>query len=136
MFAYPIQWTIANPVSADRPAKRQKKTSCVFLENLAGSGCQSESGSNPERGLHPPLSDPAKAHKASHSHKLLCQSPQEPLPAGSITSAYRQKCSVQNQTSLCFFNRIFLVPKPNKKWSPPTSEAGVRSPHGLKWESW
>ena len=20
--------------------------------------------------------------------------------------------------------------------SPPTSEAGVRSPHGLKWESW
>ena len=25
----PIQWTIANPVGADRPAKRQKKTSCV-----------------------------------------------------------------------------------------------------------
>ena len=27
----PIQWTIANPVSADRPAKRQKKTSCVSI---------------------------------------------------------------------------------------------------------
>ena len=26
---HPIQWTIANPVCADRPAKRQKKTSCV-----------------------------------------------------------------------------------------------------------
>ena len=26
---HPIQWTIANPVSVDRPAKRQKKTSCV-----------------------------------------------------------------------------------------------------------
>ena len=26
---HPIQWTIANPVGADRPAKRQKKTSCV-----------------------------------------------------------------------------------------------------------
>ena len=25
----PMQWTIANPVGADRPAKRQKKTSCV-----------------------------------------------------------------------------------------------------------
>ena len=25
----PIQWTIANPVGTDRPAKRQKKTSCV-----------------------------------------------------------------------------------------------------------
>ena len=63
------------------------------MANLAGSGCRSESGSNPERGLHPPLSDPAKTHKVSHSHKLLCQFPQEPLPAGGITSAYRQKCS-------------------------------------------
>ena len=26
---HPIQWTIAYPVSAGRPAKRQKKTSCV-----------------------------------------------------------------------------------------------------------
>ena len=26
---HPIQWTIANPVGADRPAKHQKKTSCV-----------------------------------------------------------------------------------------------------------
>ena len=26
---HPIQWTIANPIGADRPAKRQKKTSCV-----------------------------------------------------------------------------------------------------------
>ena len=26
---HPIQWRIANPVGADRPAKRQKKTSCV-----------------------------------------------------------------------------------------------------------
>ena len=26
---HPIQWTIVNPVGADQPAKRQKKTSCV-----------------------------------------------------------------------------------------------------------
>ena len=26
---HPIQWTIAYPVDADRPAKRQKKMSCV-----------------------------------------------------------------------------------------------------------
>ena len=64
-----------------------------LLGNLAASGCQSESSSNPERGLHPPLSDPAKTHKVSYSHKLLCQSPQEQLPAGGIASAYRQKCS-------------------------------------------
>ena len=64
-----------------------------LLAYLAGSGCRSESSTNPERGLHPPLSGPAKTHKVSHSHKLLCQSPQEPLPAGGITSAYRQKHS-------------------------------------------
>ena len=65
----------------------------TLLENLTGSGCRSESNSNFERGLHPPLSDPTKTHKISHSRKLLCQSPQEQLPDGGITSAYRQKCS-------------------------------------------
>ena len=64
-----------------------------LLGNLAGSGCRAKSSSNPERGLHPPLSDPVKTHKVSYSHKLLCQSPQEQLPAGGITSACRQKCS-------------------------------------------
>ena len=63
------------------------------MAKLAGSGCQSESSSKPERGLYPPLSDLAKTHKVSLSHKLLCQSPQEPLTAGGITSAYRQKHS-------------------------------------------
>ena len=49
--------------------------------------------SNLKRGLHSPLSDPAKSHKVSHCHKPLCQSPQEQLPAGGIASAYRQKCN-------------------------------------------
>ena len=62
-----------------------------LLANLAGNGCRSENSSKPERGLHPSLSDPAKPYKVSHCHKLLCQSPQEQLPVGGITSAYRQK---------------------------------------------
>ena len=64
-----------------------------FLANLVGSGCQSESCSNPERGLSPPLSDSAKTHTFCHCHKPLCQSPQEQLPVGGITSAYRQERS-------------------------------------------
>ena len=44
-----------------------------------------------KRGLHPPLPDPAKTYKVSHGHKLLCQSAQEQLPVGGITSAYSQK---------------------------------------------
>ena len=64
-----------------------------LLANLAGSGCRPESSSNSERGLHPPLSSPAETHKVSHGQKLLCQSPQEQLPAGGIASAYKQKRS-------------------------------------------
>ena len=64
-----------------------------LLENLAGPRRRSKGGSNPQRGLHPPLSDPTKTSKVSNRHKLLWQSPEEQLPAGGITSAYRQKCS-------------------------------------------
>ena len=81
-----------------------------LLANLAGSGYRSENSSNAERGLLPPLSDPAKSHKVSHSHNLLCQSPQEQLPAGGITSAYRQKRSrtrPQSNISRVFQPAIF-----------------------------
>ena len=82
-----------------------------FLADLAGPGCRSQSSSNPARGLHPPFPDPTKPHKNSHSRKLLCQSSQEQLPVRGIASAY-------HQTSLGFYNRLFLVPKPNNKWRP------------------
>ena len=39
-----------------------------FLQTWLDLVCRSECCSNPERGLHPPLSDPAKTHKVSHSH--------------------------------------------------------------------
>ena len=64
-----------------------------LLANLAGSRGRSENSSNPERGLHPPLSDPATSYKVSDSHKPLCRSPQEQLPVGGIASAYRQECN-------------------------------------------
>ena len=61
-----------------------------LLENLAGSGCQSQSNSDPKTGLHPSLPDPASSQQISHSSKLLCQSSQEQLPVRGITSAYGQ----------------------------------------------
>ena len=62
-------------------------------ENLVRPGRRSKGSSDPQRGLHPPLSDPTKTSKISNRHKLLWQSPEEQLPTGGITSAYRQKCS-------------------------------------------
>ena len=58
---------------------------------MAGPGCRLESSSNVERGLHPPLLDPAQSDKIPNRHKLLCKSPQKPLLVGGIASAYRQK---------------------------------------------
>ena len=66
---------------------------------LAGSGSRSKSSSDPKRGLHPPLPDPAKTHKVTHGCKLLCQSPQEQLPAGSIASVHNQECCRTSKTS-------------------------------------
>ena len=105
----------------------------TLLGNLAGSGCRSESNSNPERGLHPPLSDPAKTHKVSDSHKLLCQSPQEQLPVGGITSAYRQKCSgASTKQYLCelFQPAIFSSQAKQKMETYTTSEQSEFFPQG------
>ena len=76
-----------------------------LLANLARFGGRSEGCSNPQRGLHSLLSDPAKTGKISHGRKLLCQSPQEQLPVGGITSAYRQKCRRTGKASN--FSRVF-----------------------------
>ena len=91
-----------------------------LLANLAGPGSSSKSSSDPKRGLHPSLPDPAKARKVTQGCQLLCQSPQEQLPVGGITSAHSQKCC-RTSKKLNFsgvFNRLFLVPKPNNKWRP------------------
>ena len=85
-----------------------------LLEKMVRPGCRSESGSNLERGLHPPLSN-------SHSHKLLWQSSQKSETVRGITSAYGQKChrtSPQTDLTRVFQPTIFLVPKPNNKWRP------------------
>ena len=63
-----------------------------LLASLARSGRQPHSGSNPERGLHPPVPDPPQTSKIPNCRELLCKSPQEQLPDGGIASAYRQKC--------------------------------------------
>ena len=68
---------------------------------MVRSGCRTESGSNPERGLHPPLLDLAELVKNPHSHKLLWQSSQKPQTVGGITSAYGPKCHrTSSQTGL------------------------------------
>ena len=73
-----------------------------LLDRVGGSGCKSNGSSNPKRGLPSPLSDPTQTCKKSHSHKLLCKSPQEQLPGGGIASAYNQKCNRNRSKSKLF----------------------------------
>ena len=67
--------------------------------NLAGSRGRSENSSNLERGLDPSFPDPANSYKVSNCRKNAVE-------------------LLHNQTSLGFFNRLFLFPKPNNKWRP------------------
>ena len=69
---------------------------------------QPQSSNNAQRRLHPTLPFPAKLDQVTKHHKLLCKSPQEPLPVGGIASAYDQKCSGTGNKSN---NRLFLVPQ-------------------------
>ena len=77
--------------------------------NLESLGCRTKGHTNVERGLYPPFPNQTKLEKISDHHKLLCQSPHEPLPVGGITSAFEQKCSRVGQKSKIsgIFNWLF-----------------------------
>ena len=104
-----------------------------ILANLAGSGGQSQSASNLEGGLYPPVPEPAKTHKVSDSHKLLCQSPQEQLPAGGIASAYGQERSgagTQPNVPWVFQPTIFSPKAKQQVETYPRSEQTKSFPQG------
>ena len=67
-----------------------------------------------------PFRIPAKAHKVTHGYKLLCQFPQNSYLLEALHQLIAKNAVelVKHQTSLGFFNRLFLVPKPNNKWRP------------------
>ena len=57
------QLSCVEPVTNVATAVQNLPVGARLLANLAESGCWSESSSNPERGLHSHLSDPAKTHQ-------------------------------------------------------------------------
>ena len=57
---------------------------------------QSKGNNSPQRRLYSPLLDPA-----THHHKWLCKSPQEPLPDRGIACTYAKECSrIGNKTEI------------------------------------
>ena len=89
-----------------------------LLANLAGSGCRSENGSNRQRGLHPPFRirpnlarSPIVISRYVNPHRNL-------YLLEALHQLMAKNAVQQNQKSLGFFNRLFLVPKPNNRWRP------------------
>ena len=88
-----------------------------------------------ETRLYPPLLALAQLDKVTECHKLLCQSPQEPLPAGGIASAYAQKCSRADPKSKIsvIFQPTFLGPKTQQQVEPYSRpEQSESIPQGQK----
>ena len=90
------------------------------MANLAGSGGRSQSGSNLERGLYPPVLERPKltrfptvisCYVNPHRNSYLLEALYLLIDKNAVEL-------VQNQTTLGVFNRLFLVPKPNNKWRP------------------
>ena len=67
-----------------------------ILGKMGSPRCRPQSDNSPQGRLHTTLPVSAKLDQVTQCHKLLCKSPQEPLPVGGIPSASEQKC---NRTS-------------------------------------
>ena len=89
-----------------------------LLANLAESGCRSESSSNPERATPSPFRIRPKLRRCPtviscyvnpHKNLYLLEALHQLIDKNTVEL-------VQNQNSLGFFNRLFLVPKPNNRW--------------------
>ena len=54
------------------------------LASLGPEGFESKGGLDPEGGIQPSFQDQASSHQDTSDKELICQSPQEQLPAGGI----------------------------------------------------
>ena len=106
------------PTCCYRSACRGQVT--AVLGEMGNPGFKSKSGKHTEGGLHSPLPVQTPLDKVTDCNKQLPQSNQTVLPFRGTVSADKQKSvePVENQKSLGFYNRLFLVPKPNNRWRP------------------
>ena len=101
----------------DVSSKVESVNTPPVLAGKKGVASKRETGNSTQRRLHSPLLVLAKFVQVTNYHMLLCKSSQEPLLVRGIASASEQKCSGTGSNS-DFYNRLFLVPKPNSRWRP------------------
>ena len=96
------------------------RSSSRLLANLVPPGCKSKGSVHIEGWVHPPIqtqtsSGERPVDKQWYANPLRNLYLKEALHALIIKKAVER---VTVQTSLAFFNRLFIVPKPNQKWRP------------------
>ena len=87
------------------------------LASLGKLGFKSQGNLDFERGLHASLQNEPPSHKVTSGSEWLCKPGQEPVSKRPLI----QKLVVEKVvvcSSLAFYNRLFLIPKPNQKWRP------------------
>ena len=84
--------------------------------NLGSLGGWTLGSTNVEGGLHSPF-EPT-LDKVTKNHQLLCTFSQEPILVWRHSISLWTKRQSSQFKSLGFFNRLFLVPKPDSLWRP------------------
>ena len=90
-----------------------------ILASLGPKGFKSKGSIDPEGRVQSSIQVQTSSHQGTSDQDRICQSPQEQLPVGGIAFPPSEAVEkVRVQSSLGFYNRLFIVPKPNKKWRP------------------
>ena len=90
------------------------------LGNMAPPGFKSSGGLHFEGRLQPPVQDETPIDQVTSDNQCICQPSQEQLlERGVAVSDYQTGGrEVVVRSSLAFYNRLFIVLKPNNKWRP------------------
>ena len=88
------------------------------LEKMGNPGGKSKGSKNTQRGLHPPFLVQTQPNQITNCHKRYVNPHKNPLEALYQLVKKNAVAPAENQNSLGFYNRLFLVPKPNNRWRP------------------
>ena len=97
-----------------------RRLSTALLANLGTPRSQPKGSVNFEGGLRTTIQTQTPTSQRPHDIQWLCRPPEKSLPRESVQILLHKRAieMVRVRTSLAFYNRLFIVPKPNQKWRP------------------
>ena len=92
----------------------------TVLGEMESSGFESKGSHNSERRLQPSLPVQTQPNQVTNGHKQYVNLQRQSHLLEALYQLTNKNAvePVENQNSLGFYNRLFLVPKPNNRWRP------------------